>query len=137
MLVYNMLEATIDEAAPVTDTHKTFSIRIPVALYDSVDTAAADEHRSRNGIIISAITLYLERRRVAAEGSSAVVAEFDRAKTDEMTLDRTLQVAAGIQANPAAPVPAGLPATPRISDEAARAGQLTVRNPPKAVGGKS
>jgi predicted transcriptional regulator len=121
MLVYNMLETTIDEEVPVTDTHKTFSIRIPVALYDSVDTAAADEHRSRNGIIISAIALYLERRRVAAEGASAVVAEFDRAKTDEMTLDRTLRVAAASRATAA-------PSTDFPG--------LTVRNPPKPAGGK-
>jgi predicted transcriptional regulator len=118
-----MLETSIEQEAPVTDTHKTFSIRIPVALYDSVDTAAADEHRSRNGIIVSAINLYLERRRVATEGAAKFVAEFDRNQAHEMTVDRTLQAAAATQAPPPAPV-TDFPG-------------LTVRNPPKAVDGKS
>jgi predicted transcriptional regulator len=105
----------------VTKSHKVFSVRLPADLYVALEAVATEEHRNRQSIIVSAINLYLERRRVATDGAAKFVAEFDRAKAHEMTVDRTLQVAAATQAPPAVPV-TDFPG-------------LTVRNPPKPAGG--
>jgi predicted transcriptional regulator len=131
-------------------THKTFSIRIPVELFEGLEAAAKAAGTSRQSIVVSALTRDFERRRIAAEGAAKLVAEFDRTVTNEMVMDKTLQTAAEIQVpQKLAPTPAYDPAHPHVT---LRPGSpippkaeaptpdfpgLTVRNPPKQAGGKS
>ena len=90
---------------PEVPKSKVFSIRIQTDLFNTIEQVAAEEHRNRQSIIVAAIELYLERRRVAIEGAAQYVAEFDQAKTQEMIVDRALQAAAATQTQPA---PGGL-----------------------------